>query len=82
MIAFFYLLVCEPHENFLTGDAGRGERRREREGGGEQERGSEREREPRCMNYSELLCTTPLSAGGGRDGWVDGWRTDEEMKSK
>lgn len=31
-----------------------------------------REEQPSLMNYSQLLCTTPLS-GQGRDGCMDGW---------
>lgn len=35
------------------------------------ERGG-REEQPGLMNYSALLCTTPLSARGGMDAWMDG----------
>lgn len=36
-----------------------------------------REEQPRLINYSRRLCTTPLSAKGRHgcmDGWIDRWR--------
>lgn len=31
-----------------------------------------RREQPRLINYSRFLCTTPLSAKGGMDAWTDG----------